>query len=672
MSLAFDQEHRLLTMVSPLGDAIVPHRLFGEEALSRPYRFDVHCYSAESLKAEDLLGQVISITVDYAGGQRLLSGIVASLYSEGWIARSVRGYRIELVPEFWRLTLRSCSRVFQNMNLPDIVEKVLSDAKVTRVERRLNANYTELSTVTQYNETDFAFVSRLMERAGIAYYFTHSAAGSTLVLIDSVSGWQTSDPSTLTLREAEGRMAGTLTSWSERSALVARSTEVEDHDPINPSLKLTAQEKTRIGHLSALPTGRRESPAGFMDAEAAADVARLRQEEEEVEALTSLASSHTPQLMPGAKFTLSLPAAAEDGKSYVIASLRHEAKDVLHFNRRSDEQPTYSNWLTCVSADLAYRPPRRTPRPQIRGPHSAPVVGPSGEEIHTDEYGRVKLQLFWDRDGTQNEEGTAWVSVAQSLAGRNWGSFVLPRIGMEAVVEFLYGDPDRPLVIGCIPGGQSKPPFALPDEKTRTGLRTRSTPGGDATTFNELRFEDKKDNEQVFLQAQKDFERIVKNDDRLEVQRDRSIQIKRDLKTTIEEGDMSLTIEAGGRTSDIKKGNDTLKLGEGNVSLQIEKGDLSVTLGAGNGTVKADGGNLVLEAAKSIKLTVGSSSVEITTSSIIIKAGSSEVALSASGVSLKGMKIGLQGEAQAEMKSPMTTVESSGILTLKGSMTKIN
>jgi type VI secretion system secreted protein VgrG len=672
MSLAFDQEDRLLAMASPLGDAIVPYRLFGEEALARPYRFEVHCYTAESLKAEDLLGQVISVTLSYAGAQRIFSGIVSSLSSEGWVARNVRGYRVEIVPELWRLTLRSGSRVFQKMNLPDIIEKILSDAKVARVERRLNASYSELATVTQYDETDFAFVSRLMERAGITYYFTHATSGSTLVLIDSVSGWQTSDPANLTLRETEGRMAGVLTSWSERSALVARSAEVEDHDPINPSLKLNAKETTGIAHLGALPTGRRESPAGFTEAGAAADLARLRQEEEEVEALISSASSHTPQFLPGTKFTLTLPGAAEDGKSYAIASLRHEAKDVLHFNRRLDEQPSYSNWLTCVAADLTYRPPRRTPRPQIRGPHTAPVVGPSGEEIHTDEYGRVKLRLFWDRDGTENDEGVAWVPVVQSLAGRNWGSFALPRIGMEAVVEFLYGDPDRPLVIGCIPGSEAKPPFPLPDEKTRTGLRTRSTPGGDATTFNELRFEDKKDSEQVFLQAQKDFERIVKNDDRLEVQRDRSIEIKRHLKTSIEEGDVSFTVKAGGRTSEIKKGDDALKLGEGKATVQIEKGDLSVTLGAGDGTVKADGGKLVFEAAKSIKLTVGSSSVEITTSSVIIKAGSSEVALSASGVSIKGMKVGIQGDAQAEIKSAMTTVESSGILTLKGSMTKIN
>lgn len=672
MPQAFDQTDRLLSMASPLGDAIVPYRLIGEEALSRPYRFEVLCYSAQSLAAADLLGQVASVTIRYGGGERLVAGIVSSLSSEGWLARGIRGYRVELVPEFWRLTLRSCSRVFQNLTLPDILDKVFAEAKVTRVERRLSATYDEFPTITQYDESDFAFVSRLMERAGIAYYFTHAAAGSTLVLTDSVSAWQALDPASLPLREAGGAVGGVITAWSERSALIARSTEVEDHDPVNPGLKLSAKETTSISHLGSLPTGRRESPAGFVEAGAAAGLARLRQEEEEAGALTASGTSHVPQLLPGGKFTLVLPSAPEDGTSYAIASVRHEASDVLHFNRSPGELPTYANRFACVSAARPYRPPRVTPRPQMRGPHTAPVVGPSGEEIHTDEHGRVKLRLFWDRDGTENEEGTAWVPVVQPLAGRGWGMFALPRIGMEAVVEFLYGDPDRPVVTGCIPGSEAKPPFPLPDEKTRTGLRTRSSPGGDAGTFNELRFDDKKDNEQVFLQAQKDFERLVKNDDRLEVQRDRTVTVKRDLKSTVEEGDVTFTLKAGKRTTEIKKGDDTLKLGEGKGTLQIDKGDLSVKLGAGDGSVKADAGTLAFEAAKSITLKVGSSSVEISSSGVTIKAGSNQVALSASGVDVKGMKVSLQGEAQAELKSALTTVESSGILTLKGAMTKIN
>lgn len=659
-------------MASPLGDAIVPYRLVGEEALSQAYRFEVQCYSTEALTADNLLGQVASVTIRFASGERLVAGIVSSLCSEGWLARGVRGYRIEIVPELWRLTLRSCSRVFQNLSLPDILEKVLSEAQITRVERRLSGTYGKFATVTQYDESDFAFVSRLMERAGIGYYFTHAAAGSTLVLTDSVSGWLALEPSSLALREAEGQLGGVIASWSERSALIARSTEVEDHDPVNPGLKLSAKETTSIAHLSALPTGRRESPAGFVEAGAAADVARLRQEEEEGGALTASGSSHVPSLLPGGKFTLVLPSGQEDGRSYVIDSLRHDARDVLHFNRAPGELPTYVNRFTCVSADRPYRPPRRTPRPQMRGPHTAPVVGPTGEEIHTDEYGRVKLRLFWDRGGTDNDEGTAWVPVVQPLAGRGWGMFALPRIGMEAVVEFLHGDPDRPVVTGCIPGSEAKPPFPLPDEKTRMGVRTRSSPGGDATTFNELRFDDKKNNEQVFFQAEKDFERLVKNDDRLEVQRDRILTVKRDLTGTVEEGDVTFTVKAGNRTTEIEKGDDTLKLGAGNGTLRLAKGDLSVTLGAGNGTVQADAGTLAFEAAKSISLTVGGSSVEISPGGVILKAGSSEVALTASGVTVKGMKVGLQGDAQAELKGALTTVEASGILTLKGAMTKIN
>ncbi|MGH7226627.1 MAG: type VI secretion system tip protein TssI/VgrG, partial [Gemmataceae bacterium] len=217
----------------------------------------------------------------------------------------------------------------------------------------------------------------------------------------------------------------------------------------------------------------------------------------------------------------------------------------------------YSARVVCLPGSTPFRPPRLTPKPMIHGLQTAVVTGPSGEEIYTDQYGRIKVLFFWDR----GQQASCWIRVAQSIAGKQWGDFYLPRIGQEVVVSFLEGDPDRPLVTGSVYNAANMPPFPLPDNKTQTGYKTHSSVGGGSDQYNELRFEDKIGQEEVYFQAQKDYNRLVKHDDSLKVLHDQTIEITRNRTETVKEGDEKVTIEKGNRTHEITQGDDKLKVG---------------------------------------------------------------------------------------------------------------
>ncbi|OYW42743.1 MAG: hypothetical protein B7Z45_01655, partial [Azorhizobium sp. 12-66-6] len=286
-----------------------------------------------------------------------------------------------------------------------------------------------------------------------------------------------------------------------------------------------------------------------------------------------------------------------------------------------------------------------TRRPLIPGPHTATVVGPSGEEIYCDKYGRVRVQFHWDRLGTNDEKSSCWIRVSQGMAGNSWGALFTPRVGMEVVVSFLEGDPDRPLITGCVYNATNMPPYTQPDNKTQSGLKTRSTTGGDATTFNELRFDDKKGAELIYMHAQKDQTRDVENDDTLNVKHDQIITITNNRTETVSEGNETVTVSKGNRavtittgtedltvskgnqtltvsqgnsTTTVSQGNHALTVSQGNSTTDISQGNQTVTLGSGNATLKCNGGSITLQAAQTITLKVGSNSITISQSGVAI------------------------------------------------------
>jgi type VI secretion system secreted protein VgrG len=285
-----------------------------------------------------------------------------------------------------------------------------------------------------------------------------------------------------------------------------------------------------------------------------------------------------------------------------------------------------------------------TPKPIVQGPQTAVVVGPSGEEIYTDKYGRVKVQFFWDRLGSKDEKSSCWIRVAEPLAGKNWGAVFTPRIGHEVVVEFLEGDPDRPLITGSVYNNDMMPPYALPDNKTQSVLKTRSSKGGGSDDFNELRIEDKKGSEEIYFHAQKDFNRVVENNDTLKV-------------GSPQADDGSQTIEIyKDRTETVKTGNEKVTVAQGNRDVEISMGNESLAIKMGNQTTKLDLGASSLEAMQSITLKVGQNSITI----------------DQMGVTIKGMMISIQGQIQTQVKGTMTQINGDAMLQMQGGITMIN
>ena len=317
--------------------------------------------------------------------------------------------------------------------------------------------------------------------------------------------------------------------------------------------------------------------------------------------------------------------------------MEHKAIDETHLGN-STNPSTYSNSFKALPATTVYRPPPDTRRPLIAGPQTAKVVGPSGEDIYCDKYGRIRVQFFWDRDGKNNENSSCWIRVAQVFAGANWGTIYTPRIGMEVVVVFLDGDPDQPLVIGSVYNENNMPPYALPGAKTQSGIKTRSTTKGTSSTYNEMRIEDKKDSELFYFRAQKDFQREVMNNDTLTVSNDQTITVKQNLSETISEGNMSSTIS------------------KGNKSIDVQKGNYNLTLASGNMSVQCNGGNITMKAANSITFQVGSN----------------QIIINQSGVTIKGTMVQSTATGTSKTTGNIVQVNGSGMVKVSGATVTIN
>jgi type VI secretion system secreted protein VgrG len=322
-------------------------------------------------------------------------------------------------------------------------------------------------------------------------------------------------------------------------------------------------------------------------------------------------------LQPGMEFELEDFYFEEQNTKHYIVSASYVIEGDEIVSGMSGTGEVFQCTFTAINSEQQFSSARKTQKPLIAGTQTAIVVGKEGEEIWTDKYGRVKVQFHWDRVGEENETSTCWIRVSQPMAGKNWGWVSLPRIGQEVVISFMEGDPDRPLITGRVYNAEQMPPYTLPANQTQSGIKTRSSKEGTADNFNEIRFEDKKGEEELYIHAEKDCNRVVENNDTLKVGFDK-----------MDSGDQTIDIY-NDRTTTIKQGNDTVNI---------------------------DAGKSATEAMTSIELKVGSNSIKI----------------DQSGITIKGIIIKIEGTATADMKSPMTTVKGDGMLTLKGGMTMIN
>ncbi len=549
------------------------------ENLSQPYSIEVNLAAPPQVSVDEkgLLGKDALLTMQFGDGtSRFFQGIVSRVarWDAGKGPERQR-YRITVVPRLWTLRHIRRSRIFQEMTVPDIVQKVLNEGRVEH-QLSLQGSYRKREYCVQYRESDLDFVSRLLEEEGIFYHFEHTEAGHKMVLNDaSVTCSAMSGEASLVFRDPSRLVAG-----SESVHALAARTEVQpgavvlrDFNFVQPGLDLTTDSKAEGGE-HALEIY--DYPARYEEPGVGKALAKIRMEELRARVEVMTGSSNCRRLLTGHTFKLAEHPVGGFNRKYLLLSVRHVGKqpEVLTVEQTmSDSKEGYRNEFLCMPAQVPYRPPRNTPRPTIAGAQTAIVVGPAGEEIHTDEHGRIKVQFHWDREGQNNDRSSCWIRVSQAWAGQGWGALYLPRIGHEVVVEFLEGDPDRPIVTGSVYNGENPTPIVLPDHKTQSTLRSSSSLGSNG--FNELRFEDAAGRELVFMHAQKDLNIVVENDKTQQVGGNETLLVKKDRSRTIE----------GNQALEVKKNDDSV-IG-GNQTLEVVK-DRSTTV-MGNHTESVTG-----------------------------------------------------------------------------------
>ncbi len=693
----YTQADRHLTVTTPLGTDVLLLRGFsGSEGLSRLFHYELTTLAENGADVpfDSLLGAKLSAHLTLPEGQtRHFSGICSRI-SQATPDNDFTTYRLEVVPGLWFLTRIARSRIFQQVNIPDILKTLLTGLDV---EYRLQGNYESRDFCVQYRETDFAFVSRLMEEEGIYYYFAHTADSHTLIVADTPQGHSNLPVvDTILFEPAEvgNRQADLITSWEKTQELRSGKVTLWDHcfemptnsfestQPIADSVqvggvshKLKLDENGKLELYDAPGAfaqrfdgvtpgnGDRASDLGKITPDGTRTVA-LRMQEEAARGLEVRGEGHCRYLAAGYKFTLTN--ADEANGAYVLTGVDHLANVDGDYRSGGQDELSYGGKFTCVPAALPFRPARETPRPVVHGLQTGVVVGPAGEEIYCDKYGRVKVQFRWDREGQDDINSSCWLRVATSWAGEKWGAIQIPRIGQDVLIGFEEGDPDRPIIVGSVYNASTMPPYTLPDNKTRSTWKSRSTPGGGEANFNELRFEDKTGAEEVYFHAEKDFNRVVENNDTLKVgfdkkdSGDQTIEVYNN--RTVKVG--TPTSADGSQTSTIYKDRSTT-LTTGNDSLDVKMGNRSVVIDMGNDSLSIKMGN------QTTKLDLGASSTEAL-QSITLKVGQSSIVVDQMGVTIKGMMVSIEGQIQTEVKGLMTQVSGEAMLTAKGAITMIN
>ncbi|MFM0501041.1 type VI secretion system Vgr family protein [Paraburkholderia caffeinilytica] len=585
--------NHIITAHTPLDPETLRFRsLDGQEMLSSLYEFNVELVSqSASLDMNSLLGKPLTLEIaTLDGGVRYLGGHIARCAFRGRETDTPRTYvyTVKVRPWLWYLTRTTDCRIFQNLSVVEIIRQVLARYGFP-VDERLLASYRSWDYCVQYQESDFAFVSRLMELEGIYYYFRHESDQQVLVLADDMSahdplsGYATLPylpPDRLALPAEEG-----VDQWHPETELSSGAYTVDDYDFRKPQADLS---QVRVNPLSAEHGGygQYQWQGRYIEADQGEHYARVRLEEEQASHARSRAHTRLRAMAPGYLFTLKNCPRELENRAYLVVGVDYRLQEGGYVTGSSEAR--YDFDFIAQPTTLPYRAPSVTPVPKATGPQTAVVVGPPGQEIWTDRYGRVKLQFRWDRYGKRDENSSCWVRVSEAWAGTQFGSIHVPRIGQEVVVDFLNGELDRPLVTGRIYNADQMPPFGLPEAATQSGLVTR-TPGGTRANANMLRFEDKQGAEQVSLHAERDYAVSVENDATHEVGRNETVAIANDTTTTV--GGSSVTVVNGNATAVVLGTNETFTLNRVSV-LGTGFGVTGSTMDAFGSVVIAVGSNI--------------------------------------------------------------------------------
>ena len=630
-----------MQIFTPLGkDFLLINKLSASEGLSELFSFEVELlheedeegYAPTLIDAHALLGQSVTVRITQRDGTtREFTGMV-SQFSQGTRHTRFSFYYMTIVPHVWLLTQNFQSRIFQQKSVPDILKEVFTGFEVAW---EIQGNFAPRNYCVQYRETDFDFASRLMEEEGIYYYFEHTGGTHKLVVGNTPQSHRdcpskSSIPFFIDVTRIEDFVTS-INNWQTDYQLLTGKVTLWDHNFQLPTSNLAADKPSlfSVGDNQKLefydfPGGYSRKYDGISKdgGDQASELqkifednrrtAEIRMQALDVRHKTASGNSDCSSMIAGYRFALTQHPNTEANGKYVITTIVHEAEQNPTYVTDEENGQPYQNTFHCIAHGAGvppFRPARKTAKPVIYGTQTATVVGPSGEEIFTDKYGRVKVQFDWDRQGKIDSNSSCWIRVAQSWASKRWGMMFIPRIGMEVVVHFLEGDPDQPIITGCVYNAETMPPYTLPDEKTKSTMKSNSSKGGGG--FNELRFEDKKGEEQIFIHAEKDQDIRVKNDAKELIKHDRHLIVEND---QYEQVKKDKHLQIGGDQNEKVDGSYSLKVGS---NIQ-EKAGSKIAMDAGTEIHLKAGTSVTIESGTTLTLKVGGNFININSGGIFI------------------------------------------------------
>ena len=668
------QKHRLVAVKTPLGeDVLVFGRMTARERLGRLFQFDLELFSEDcEIRFKEVLGQPMVVRLELPGerGTRYFHGYVTDFRYRGMNRLRYGVYEATLRPKLWFLTRTADCRIFQNQQVPEIVRKVLTEHGID-VEFKLSGSYRPWEYCVQYRETDFNFVSRLLEQEGIYYYFKHEENKHILVLADSYG--------------AHGKFKGyeripyfppDVHDRRERDHLFELDLQAS-HQPGAYALKdfdFKVPSKDLLATL-ADPQGRAPArfeifdyPGEYLEPGEGQTYTGIRLQELLAQYERVAARGSAAGLAVGYLFELSGCPRPDLNREYLIESATHQIESDAYDSVAGSggAGQLYQGDYGLLDAKQPYRAPRTTPKPVVQGPQTAIVVGPKGEEIYTDQYGRVKVQFHWDREGKKDENSSCWIRVSQVWAGKQWGAIHIPRIDQEVIVDFLEGDPDRPIITGRVYNGASKPPYPLPAGKVVSGIKSDSTKGHGG--YNEIVMDDTKSKEKITIHGQYDMNTVIEHDQTLTVHNNRTTKVDGTYTETITK-DTKIKIESGSYDHDVA-GNTAKYHVSGDIT---EKYDSKQTTTVGNTiTIVSEQANISVKAATKIQLEVGASKIYMDNAGKISIDGVSIAINGSESVNTHGGRVVSKADTQHEIQGTIVKSEAAATNTVKGSMVMLN
>ncbi|MCW8155847.1 type VI secretion system tip protein VgrG [Stutzerimonas stutzeri] len=586
----------------------------GREAISQPYRFDLELVSERpDLDLQALLHKPAFLAFDPAG--RGIHGLVHRI-AQGESGKRLTRYRLTLVPQLAYLAHRTDQRIFQHLSVPQIVAQVLEEHGIQADACRFQLGpviYPPREYCVQYDESDLHFVQRLCEEEGIHYHFEHSTRGHVLVFGDDQTSFARLGQPTAYLQD-NGMTADepVIKRFAVRVATRTSRVSRRDYDFEQPRLLMEAAHRGEPA-ANAMPQPDLEDydyPGRFTERARGKHLSQRALERHRHDYRLAEGNSDQPRLVSGHLLEISDHPRREWNDLWLLTEVLHEGKQpqvleesvTSHVGTGVGFTQGYRNHFTATPWDIPFRPAINHPKPKILGSQTAVVTGPAGEEIHCDEYGRVRVQFHWDREGQADDKTSCWLRVSSSWAGDRYGGIAIPRVGMEVLVTFLEGDPDQPLVTGCLYHKEHQVPYDLPANKTRTVFKTLSSPGGGG--YNELRIEDRKGAEQIYLHAQRDWDENIEHDQKIRVGNERHDTVEANSYSEFKAEEH--LIVAGDRKVEVKP-DDHLTVGQ---TQHIKLGTAQLTKAGREIHLKA-GQKMVIEAGIELTLKAGGSFIKL-------------------------------------------------------------